>query len=81
MTKNRRYFAQIGAEFVEIDAEHVALQRDGAAFSTSAPVLHYQVRATLGDPDKGSTSTVLGYGDSWDAAEESLAAQLPKEQK
>lgn len=75
---HKRYFAQVGAELIEIDPEHVALHAEGKPFSTSAPVLLYRVKAVVGDPDKGG-QTYEGFGATWKDAEKSVDAQLPKE--
>lgn len=76
----KRYFAQVGSELIELSREHVDLHAEGAAFSTSAPVLHYRVKAVVGDPDTGPSTSYEGIGATWDEAEASLASQLPKEQ-
>lgn len=74
-----RYFAQVGAELIEVDPKHVELHQDGAPFSTSAPILHYRVKALVGDPDTGSGQTYEGFGSTWEEAAKSVDAQLPKE--
>jgi hypothetical protein len=76
---SKRYFAQVGTELLEVDPEHVGLHGEGASFSTSAPVLFYQVKAIVGDPDKGPSTTLIGVGPTWKDAEKSIADQLPKE--
>lgn len=69
---DKRYFVQVGAESIEVPAEHVALHGDGAAFSTSKPVLFHSVRILDGE------STYTGTGNSWEAADEDATSQLPK---
>jgi hypothetical protein len=77
---SKRYFAQVGAELIEVDPEHVDLHKDGAAFATSAPVHLYQIRAIVGDPDTGPTASFTGIGGTWDEAEAAIDVQLPNEQ-
>ncbi len=72
-----RYFAQVGSELIEVEADHANAHGKGAAFSTSAPVLHYRARAIVGDPDKGAT-TYEGIGASWKEAVEAAEAQMGK---
>lgn len=81
VTLTKRYFAQVGAESIETDPEHVTLQREGAAFTTSSPVLFYRVTATrtVTTPAGEAESTYSGIGQTWDEAEANLEAQLPKE--
>lgn len=79
-TVAKRYFAQVGSELLEVDPEHVDLHKGGASFSTSSPVLFYQIKATLGDPDKGPATVLTGIGASWSDAEANLEQQMPKEQ-
>jgi hypothetical protein len=70
---DRRYFAQVGTERIEVDADHVELIRKGAAFSTSGTVLLYLARAVVdGTSYEGASAT------SFDEADDALAAQLPK---
>lgn len=69
---DKRYFAQVGSERIEVPADHVALHQDGASFSTSKPVLFYSVQAEI------DGNTLIGTGTSWDAADADLSAQLPK---
>ncbi len=69
---DRRYFAQVGSELIEIAADHIALHADGAALSTSRPIAHYRVRILDGN------DTYEGIGASWKDAEAAADAQLPK---
>lgn len=72
---NRRYFAQVGSELIELSAEDVEAHAKGARFSTSAPIAHYRVRVT------SDSATFEGIGDSWKDAEAAADKQLPKESK
>lgn len=69
---DKRYFAQVGSELIEIPADHVEAHGKGAAFSTSRPVVHYRVRIAAG------SETYEGIGASWKDADAEATKQLPK---
>lgn len=69
---DRRYFAQVGSESIEVSADDVSAHADGAHFSTSKPVAFYRARAVVDE------TTYEGMGNSWEEAEASLDDQLPK---
>lgn len=69
----KQYFAQVGSELIEVPADHVGLQAEGASFSTSKPIHFYKVRATLPDG-----ATVEAVGSSFAEAEAEVDKQLPK---
>lgn len=68
----KRYFAQVGSELIEVAEDEVALHKKDVPFNTSVAPAYFKVVATLGE------SRYEGTGATWKAAEEAVDKQVPK---
>jgi hypothetical protein len=77
MKETRRYYLQVGRELIQQSDEEIGLQKKGAVVSTSAPIVHHEVRLERERPDK-TVESFIGRGSDWAKAEEDLDKQIPK---